>query len=103
MSPAERTFWNIALSLGALVSVAMVLFMAFTYGMGMGAFSSAAYARFERLTTPVCVFSLGWVPVALLGVVLGKLRAWGLKPYLVLAVGCVLPPVVFVACTAVLY
>jgi hypothetical protein len=103
MRKSERTFWSLCLPIAAAACCAAVLFLVFTYGMGMGAFSSDVYARFERLSTPFLFLSMAWVPVTLLGVVLGALRKWELKPYLVLAVGCLVPVVGFLATTRVLY
>ena len=103
MQRNERTFWSVCLPLAAAAAAAGVLFLAFTYGMGMGAFSSADYARFERISTPFFFLSMAWVPVNLLGVVLGAVRKWSLRPYLVLAVGCLVPLVGFLASTRVLY
>lgn len=103
MRREERTLWSVCLPLVAAAAAAGALFLAFSYGMGMGAFSSADYARFERVSTPFFFLSMTWVPVSLLGVVLGAARKWELRPYLVLAVGCFVPLVGFLASTRVLY
>lgn len=103
MSPTERTFWNLALPLGATGIAAALFFMLFVNGMGMGAFSSDVYAVYERIAGPAFFAALAWIPICLVGIALGAWRKWSLKPYLVLAVGGLVPPLVFLWANLQLY
>jgi hypothetical protein len=101
MKSPERAFWTIVLPLAAALVSAAIFFGLFSAGMGMGVLDN--YASFERIATPTFMVSLAWIPVCVVGVGVGLLRKWALKPYLLLGVGCVVPGLVFFAATSLLY
>ena len=103
MKSAERTFWTISLPLAAAGACAVLFFMWFSYGMGVGTFDNQDFVRFSRIATPAFYASVIWVPVCLVGVGVGVGQKWSVTPYVVLGAGCLLPCLAFLAATSLLY